>query len=258
MGPPGSGLSARPMKLITMHFQEHQNERTEPAGLQAPGLLANWPILGWLMVLTGGLIFGAFAFNVQTNGPLLKWDLPLANHFHQVALNSPNYIKNLMIAGFYVGKQVVQVIAIALLGYYLYKRFWRELAMVVIGFGGGGVLWFIVSRLFDRPRPVFERPIWIVLKEPGFPSGHTLTAVVCYGFLAYILTPHLASWFWKGMTVAAAIAIMVFIGYSRLFLGDHYLTDVLAGYALGIFWAGLVYTSLEILFASHPSLGQND
>jgi undecaprenyl-diphosphatase len=198
--------------------------------------------------VSGGLIFGAFAYNLQIQGPLLHWDVPLAHHVHKLALNSPKVVKDLMVVGFYIGKEVVIAIAIALICYYLYKRFWRELAMVAIGFGGGGALWFILSRYFDRPRPVFDDPIWKVLNEAGFPSGHTLTAVVSYGFLAYIITARVSSRFWFWTTIVMAIAIMLFIGCSRLFLGDHYLTDILAGYALGLFWAGLVYTAIEVIF----------
>jgi undecaprenyl-diphosphatase len=50
------------------------------------------------------------------------------------------------------------------------------------------------------------------------------------------------------VVVLAAIAIVAFIGYSRIFLGGHYLTDILGGYALGLAWAGLVFTLIESLF----------
>jgi len=167
---------------------------------------------------------------------------------HAEAISSPDYIKDLMIAGFYVGKQMVSAIGIILGLYYLYKRYWRELAMVIAGFGGAGLLWFLLSNYFNRPRPVYNPPIWIVINGGGFPSGHTLSAVVCYGFLAYLLLPKLSSRFWKWVVIIGAVEIMLFIGYSRLFLGEHYLSDVLAGYALGIFWAGLAYTSIELIF----------
>jgi undecaprenyl-diphosphatase len=50
------------------------------------------------------------------------------------------------------------------------------------------------------------------------------------------------------VVVAAAVLLVGFIGFSRIFTGGHYLTDVLAGYALGIAWSGLIYTLLEIIF----------
>jgi undecaprenyl-diphosphatase len=202
------------------------------------------------MFLLGGLVFGALAYNLDTHGPLLQWDAPVDNSLHAEAISSPVYIKDLMIAGFYVGKQVVSAIGILLGLYFLYKRFWRELAMVALGFGGAGLIWWLLSNYFNRPRPVFNPPLWMIIPGGGFPSGHTISAVVCYGLLAYLWVPKLYSRFWKGVVIVAAVAIMIFIGYSRLFLGEHFLTDILAGYALGILWAGLAYTAIELIFRS--------
>jgi membrane-associated phospholipid phosphatase len=56
------------------------------------------------------------------------------------------------------------------------------------------------------------------------------------------------SLFWKWVVAIAAILTMGFIGFSRVYLGGHYLTDVVAGYALGLAWAGLVFTVIENLF----------
>ena len=119
------------------------------------------------MVVLGSLMFGALAFNLQNQGPLLQWDVPIANSLHAVALRSPKSVKDLMIAGFYVGKQLISVIGIILGLYYLYKRYWRELAMVIVGFGGAGFLWLTLSTYFNRPRPMFDPPICIFISVLG-------------------------------------------------------------------------------------------
>jgi undecaprenyl-diphosphatase len=54
--------------------------------------------------------------------------------------------------------------------------------------------------------------------------------------------------FGKGFVVAVAILVMLFIGFTRIFTAAHYLTDVLAGYAMGIAWSGVVYTLVERYF----------
>jgi undecaprenyl-diphosphatase len=54
--------------------------------------------------------------------------------------------------------------------------------------------------------------------------------------------------FWKWTVALVALSLMLFDGYSRIFQGGHYLTDVLAGYALGLAWAALVYTLIERVF----------
>ena len=211
--------------------------------LRVPGWLAKWPMVGIVMVLVGSLMFGALAYNVWTKGPLLQWDVPVATELHNEAIKEPPRIIELLIFGFFVGKELVQVIAIILALYFLHKRFWRELAMLLVGLGGGALIWYFLIGIFNRPRPAEQ--IGIVVTDPSFPSGHVITAVLAYGLLAYLLVPKMPSLFWKWVVVIAAILTMLYIGFSRLFLGGHYLTDLLAGYSLGIAWAGLVYTLIE-------------
>ena len=211
--------------------------------LRAPGWLAKWPIIGIVMFLVGGLMFGALAYNVWTRGPLLQWDMPLSAEFHNEAVKEPPRIIELLTFGFFVGKELVQVITIILALYFLHKRFWRELAMLLVGLGGGAIIWYFLIGIFNRPRPAAQ--IGIVVTDPSFPSGHEITAVIAYGLLAYLFVPKMPSLFWKWVVVIAAILTILYIGFSRLFLGGHYLTDILAGYGLGIAWAGLVYTLIE-------------
>jgi len=119
--------------------------------------------------------------------------------------------------------------------------------MVLIAWGGEAGLWIVLSQYFDRARPLFDVSVWHKMTSPGFPSGHSFSAVLCFGLLAYLLVPKMSSPFWKAAGIVAAVSIILYIGFSRIFVGDHYLTDVLAGYGLGLAWAGLVYTSIELI-----------
>jgi undecaprenyl-diphosphatase len=83
---------------------------------------------------------------------------------------------------------------------------------------------------------------------PGFPSGHAISVVVCYGLLAYWLVPKMPNLFWKWMVVLGALALILFVGFSRILTGGHYLTDILSGYAVGLAWSGLAYTIIERFF----------
>ncbi len=188
-------------------------------------------------------MFGAFAYNVWTKGPLLQWDAPLTKELHSEAMKEPPRIIELLTFGFFVGKELIQVIAVILALYFLHKRFWSELAMLIIGLGGGALIWYYLIGIFNRPRP--QAQIGIVVTDASFPSGHTISAILCYGLLAYLFVPKMPSRFWKWVVVIAALLTITFIGFSRLFLGGHYLTDILAGYGLGLAWAGLVYTLIE-------------
>ena len=147
--------------------------------------------------------------------------------------------------------EVLIAISLFLFIYFLIKRFWREVAMVAIGVWGSTLIFLSLCYTFVRERPFnsFTETIWSNGPDiPGFPSGHTLTAIIFFGLLAYLLVPRIKSRIEKALVVFLAIFAVVYIGVSRLYLGDHYLTDILAGYAVGIAWFGLSYTLIERFF----------
>jgi len=220
------------------HSHDHVN---------SPGLLGRRPLIGMVMILLGGLLFGAMAISLQTHAPLLSIDTQVANDLYSIALRSSSALRGVMIFGFYMGEHVIMAIGLMLVLYFLAKRFWPGLFMVLIAWLGEGAIWLFLSGYFNRARPVFDVAIWHQMTEPGFPSGHSISAVMCYGLLAYLIVPKISSRLGKAVVIGAAGLIILYIGFSRLFVGDHYLTDVLAGYGLGVAWSGLVYTLVEVI-----------
>lgn len=224
---------------------QHKDFSRNHSGLRSPGLLGRYPIIGIIMVVLGSGLFAVIAIDFLTQGPLTQTDNLIVNPLHAYALSSSPLIMIPMMFGFYFAEFGFIVIGAGLLVYFLHKRFWTEFSMVLIAWGGEGPLWYFLSGYFNRPRPVFDVPAWHYLTSPGFPSGHSLAAVMCLGFLAYLVVPKIHSYFWKSMVVGLTLLIILYVGFSRLFVGDHYPTDVLAGYAVGLAWAGLVYTVVE-------------
>jgi undecaprenyl-diphosphatase len=199
------------------------------------------------MFIFGSLMFAGLTYNLLAQGPLLAWDRVLANSLPAIGLASPPFVKGLMSMGFYLGKEVIMVVDVLLCFYFIYKKYWQEFTLVTIGWLGAALLFYTLSTLLARPRPPTQ--IWIIVNIPGFPSGHAISVVAFYGLLAYLLVPKMPSIFWKWMVIAAALFMIGFVGFSRIFTGGHYLTDILAGYAVGIAWSGLAYTLIEIYFA---------
>jgi len=157
-----------------------------------------------------------------------------------------------MEAGYYIGNEVIIVLLVLLGFYFIVKQYWHEFIMMAVGMVGGSALFLSLSHFFARQRPPTQ--IWNILHIPGFPSGHAIGVVIFYGFLAYLLAPNIQSSFWKVVVIATAILIILFVGFSRVFTGGHYLTDVLAGYAVGIAWFGMIFTLLELYFQKRRSL----
>jgi undecaprenyl-diphosphatase len=177
----------------------------------------------------------------------LQEDQSIYKQLYGDAAKQPPRTLELLTFGFFVGKELIQVIVVILSVYFIYKRYWPELAMILIGAGGVAMVWSYIIHIFNRPRPPAQLGI-VVSDFPSFPSGHTMSAMVVYGFLAYLLIPKMPSLFWKWAVTIVAILTMAYIGYSRISEGGHYLTDVLAGYALGLAWAALMFTIIESLF----------
>jgi len=230
----------------TVRDQESSKSSTLQ-GLRAPGLFRERPIIGFLMIILGSLGLAALGYNLLIHGPLIELDQSTYEQLITNAKAAPPIVNEIMVFGFFIGKQVVLVLVTLLSIYFLYQRYWRELAMLLISSAVGSVVWNFIISYFARPRPP-EQTGLVVKTIPSFPSGHAMSALICYGFLAYLLVPKMPSRFWKWTMGIAALLIVLFDGFSRVFQGGHYLTDVLAGYALGLAWAGLVYTVIEGIF----------
>jgi membrane-associated phospholipid phosphatase len=127
---------------------------------------------------------------------------------------------------------VVIIITIST-GWLLWRRRFTEIKILLLACLGALVLNQGMKIIFTRPRPILW-PSLLHENSFGFPSGHALGSIVLYGLLAYfyaIHRPHQA----KGIYVWAAILIGL-IGFSRLYLGVHYPTDIMAGYLTGWLW----------------------
>jgi membrane-associated phospholipid phosphatase len=237
--------------MIKKESSEFQNNTELPqkkvsVGLRSPNLFARRPALGWILFVVGILFFITFTINLYAKGPLLAVDKMISDVWPAKALSGPSYYKGAMNAGYFIGGQVVVALGIMLGIYFIAKRRWEELAMVGVGLVGSSALFLSLSNLIGRVRPPTQ--IWIIENIPGFPSGHAITVVVFYGLLAYFLVPKMRTGFGKAVVIASAILIMLYVGFSRIFTGGHYLTDVLAGYSLGIAWFGMAYGIIENYF----------
>ena len=113
----------------------------------------------------------------------------------------------------------------------------RSLGFLVVTILGSLVLQLILKPFFARPRP--DVPYAQILSDYSFPSGHTLSAVVFYGGVALVV------WSLFGrraglVALGAAAVIAVAVGVSRIYLGYHFLTDVVGGILAGVAWLLIV------------------
>jgi membrane-associated phospholipid phosphatase len=146
----------------------------------------------------------------------------------------------------WLGSNAVVFPAVILVGALLVRRKdWRPLALLGAAAAGAIALYDIFKPSVGRSRPPPE--IWIGhYSGHAFPSGHATVTVAFYAMLAFVLSkggsPRRRVLVWSG----AALVVLV-VGASRVYLGAHWLTDVLGGYALGTTWAAVVIVVMLLL-----------
>jgi undecaprenyl-diphosphatase len=110
----------------------------------------------------------------------------------------------------------------------------RAIGWLAISLAGSTLLMVALKYGFQRPRPVpFFGP---VLHSYSFPSGHSLSSLCFYGVLAGLITARVRPWWIRIVVWVSAAMLVVAIGLSRIYLGVHYPSDVLAGYAAALVW----------------------
>ena len=133
----------------------------------------------------------------------------------------------------------------------LRRRRWQPLALLAAAVAGAVSLYNIVKPLTGRPRP--PPAIWIGhYSGAAFPSGHAAQSVAFYAMLAIVLgagrSPRAKTVLWS----AAALVVLA-VGGSRIYLGAHWLTDVLGGYALGACWVATVVIVMLAALSPEPA-----
>ena len=134
------------------------------------------------------------------------------------------------------GVSVLLLVVVAVAGFLALARLWRHLALVAGASAGGLLLLVLLKRVFDRPRPTVV-PQLTVETTPSFPSGHAMMSAVIYLTLGTLIAQLCPRWRERVYVIAVAAVLTVLIGLTRLYLGVHYPSDVLAGWSVGLAWA---------------------
>ena len=143
--------------------------------------------------------------------------------------------------------------AISLVAFWLVRKKRLQVPLIA-NLGISVILNLGLKALFTRPRPVEVRPL-VVEAGYSFPSGHSMAAAAFYGFLIYLLWRSNASRKSKRWGTALLVSVIGLVGFSRIYLGVHYLSDVLGGFMVSGFYL-LVFTSfVSAYFQRDESLG---
>ncbi|MGA2253337.1 MAG: phosphatase PAP2 family protein [Thermoguttaceae bacterium] len=134
------------------------------------------------------------------------------------------------------GESVLIYVNLAVAGGFVVRRKFNALAYVVAAVVGGLLLMLLLKECFARPRPQVV-PYLCAVTGSSFPSGHSMMSAVVYLTLGILLASGIARWRFKLVLLALALLLAGLVGVSRVCLGVHYPTDVLAGWTAGLVWA---------------------
>ena len=199
--------------------------------------------LHWLVTALALILFVWLAREV-TRGDAVRLDTPIRNAVH--ARSSPPLTATMRGVSL-IGSEVCLVPLGVILVWWLVAAKRRRAAVVfAVAALGAEALDQIMKLLFNRPRP---EPFF-GLASPithSFPSGHAMVSCCFFGVLAAILAAREPSRLKRIAIFAAAAMVVALMGFSRVYLGFHYPTDVLAGYAAAVVWLAVVRTAYPVL-----------
>jgi membrane-associated phospholipid phosphatase len=166
--------------------------------------------------------------------PLLRVDNGARDRLHSFAVTHTGFVATMQLISTSGSALAWQIVLAPVVVWLLWRRLARLALFVVIAAAGSSLLNTVVKTSVHRLRPVLTHP---VAHEPGssFPSGHAQAAIVGYAVLLLVFLPILHG-VWRKVAVTFAVLMVLAIGFSRIALGVHYLSDVVGGYVLGAAW----------------------
>jgi len=234
----GNAISSNPdvQKLVKRYpiffgFIKTRTNRTSFSGLPLTLI-----VVGFVYVLS--LFFGIIQ-DVLTSDVIVAADLRIANLL--AYFRSPELTKVFLWITLFGKLQIVIGLAIivsAILWIWKKRNYIMYLWLVLVA---EGIFSYLGKLLIHRDRP--SNPVYLE-HTFSFPSGHAMVAVAFYGFLAYILIRDIKNWKTKVNIFFITLVIILAIGFSRLYLGVHYVSDVWGGYLLGF----LILTTVTALY----------
>jgi membrane-associated phospholipid phosphatase len=190
------------------------------------------PTLAVAAFLQSVATFALLAQAYATRSPLVQVDAHVADTLHANLV--PSATTTFAVVTTFGTTPVLALVAGTVAAYLVRRGRRLDAALLAVTLGGAQLLTWILKAVFERPRPSFEDPVatasWF-----SFPSGHALSSIAVYGALAYLFVGGGRSSQTRALVAGLALLVAL-IGFSRLYLGVHYLTDVLAGYSAGLAW----------------------
>ena len=177
--------------------------------------------------------------------PLLRADRGARDILHRYAVGHPGFVAAMQLISDAGSAVAWSVVLTPVVGWLLWRRLPRLALFVVVTVVGSAALNALVKGSVHRLRPVLTDP---VARAHGlsFPSGHAQSAIVGYTVLLLVFLPILYGAWRRSALIVAVVAILA-IGFSRIALGVHYVSDVVGGFLLGAAWVAAMTAAFNVM-----------
>lgn len=222
---------------------------------------APWPLGLFFAATALFLIFGRIAEEV-IEGDAEAFDRRVILLFRDPSspghLSGPPWLQEAMRDITSLGStSVLVLLLLVVLGYLVSARLYATAIFLFVAVGSGQILSTLLKTAIDRSRPEFlaESPY---ISSPSFPSGHAMLSAVTYLTLGALLTRIVPNTSLRAYLLSVAMTLTIIVGISRVYLGVHWPTDVLAGWCIGSAWAFLCWGIALWLGIGRPRFGYDD
>lgn len=188
------------------------------------------PRIRWFAVTLALAVFLLLALLLTLGSSLAAFDLQVTDFLQ--ARRAPWLSRAMLFLS--DAHETVRILAVTvLLAMWRLYRGDRAAAISLAVVPMGQLLNLVLKQIFQRPRPLVPEPL-VHLATYSFPSGHAVASTVFYGAVCILVLQRVRSPAWRVTAVAGAATMVLLVAFSRVYLGAHYLTDVLAGMAVGV------------------------
>lgn len=194
-------------------------------------------VLGLSVVVAATAVTGTVVEDVTGNDGVAVLDRPVAAF---VAAHRSGALTVVMRAASASGSPVVLAVATAAAGVLLaiVRRDWGAAVVAAVTVAGSAALIAVFKQVLGRSRPPLAGAV-AAADGYAFPSAHAAVATASFAVLAFLCAAGLRSWAGRVATWSVAAVLAALVGISRVYLGVHWMTDVLGGWAIGIGWAAV-------------------
>jgi membrane-associated phospholipid phosphatase len=214
--------------------------------------------------VTNALIFPQNSVALAVVNPLTGPDHDVATWFHTHL--TPTFVTVLRAFTEFGSSEWIGSVLFFLVLFFIWKRWWPSLVTLIVAVPGGMLLNELLKILVQRQRPFLSGP-FVDWSGYSFASGHTIGATLLYGQLVLFILPVLKARHWRRLAIFSAALLVALVGFSRIALGAHFLTDVLAAIVFGVLWLAFcliagkplrrsVVVSPSVPFLSEPALAR--